>query len=466
MSTDPTTTSQVQAYRFVLRRMASALVRKDAVMLHEPMRHHLRASAVGLILGVFGLAAFFVAGRFSPASDVSANEIVIGDPSGAVFVVQGDPLKLIPVPNVTSARLLVAAIAPGREAPAAQRVADAALANLGRLPATGLPGAPPLPAPENLIKGVWSVCDAPGAQPSTTVLVQERAPAARALTDDQALLVAEPDTGITYLVWRASRARIDPRDLAIRSYYRLGNVVPRKVSSGLLNAIPEGRPLTLPVLPPARPFPQLPGAQVGDVVRVKGVQDSYFLLLPEGKQLVEPAVADLIRTQYSRTPEPATVTPAAIARVPEAPVESQLDFDGFPARAPQILKNTDASTACLTWRDPQAPPVVTLSPEGLPLAQGESPVAILPPAASAQTADFVFLKPTKGALVRGVVPGQRSESGAIWLVTDQGFRYGVPSTQVARSLGLGETTTPAPESILALLPIGDPLDPALLTRHP
>ncbi|MGH3772810.1 MAG: type VII secretion protein EccB [Pseudonocardiaceae bacterium] len=63
MSASPTTKSQVQAYRFVLRRMESALVRKDAVMLHEPMRHHLRAMAVGLILAMVALAAFFVLGR-------------------------------------------------------------------------------------------------------------------------------------------------------------------------------------------------------------------------------------------------------------------------------------------------------------------------------------------------------------------------------------------------------------------
>ncbi|MGH3683825.1 MAG: type VII secretion protein EccB [Pseudonocardiaceae bacterium] len=63
MSTDPTTKAQVQAYRFVLRRMESALVRRDAVMLHEPMRQHLRAMVVGLILALLGLAAFFVIGQ-------------------------------------------------------------------------------------------------------------------------------------------------------------------------------------------------------------------------------------------------------------------------------------------------------------------------------------------------------------------------------------------------------------------
>ena len=39
MAATPTTKSQVQAYRFVLRRMEHALVRKDAVMLHDPWQN-------------------------------------------------------------------------------------------------------------------------------------------------------------------------------------------------------------------------------------------------------------------------------------------------------------------------------------------------------------------------------------------------------------------------------------------
>lgn len=71
MSTDPTTTSQVQAYRFVLRRMESALVRKDAVMLHEPMRQHLRATAAGLILALLGLIAFFIIGKINSTNEAA-----------------------------------------------------------------------------------------------------------------------------------------------------------------------------------------------------------------------------------------------------------------------------------------------------------------------------------------------------------------------------------------------------------
>jgi hypothetical protein len=40
-------------------------------MLHEPMRHHLRATAVGLVLGLLGLAAFFLVGRLHPTSHAS-----------------------------------------------------------------------------------------------------------------------------------------------------------------------------------------------------------------------------------------------------------------------------------------------------------------------------------------------------------------------------------------------------------
>lgn len=92
MSTNPTTKAQVQAYRFVLRRMESALVRKDSVMLHEPMRHHLRATAVGLILGLLGLAAFFVIGKLQPTSHASGL-------SERVFVVQANRASSTAVPE-------------------------------------------------------------------------------------------------------------------------------------------------------------------------------------------------------------------------------------------------------------------------------------------------------------------------------------------------------------------------------
>lgn len=57
-----------------------------------------------------------------------------------------------------------------------------------------------------------------------------------------------------------------------------------------------------------------------------------------------------------------------------------------------------------------------------------------------------------------MVTGQNPETGRIWLVIDQQL-YGVPDIETARALGLGDTTTPAPDSILELLRSGPNLDP-------
>ncbi len=474
MPTDPTTKSQVQAYRFVVRRMESALVRKDSVMLHEPMRNHLRASGVGLILGVLGLAAFFVVGLFSPTSKLDGNEIVIVKQTGQVFVVpDGEPLRVIPVPNLTSARLLYAAFSDLSEPPETKHVENSALAGVPREPATGLDGAPEaLPEPDKLVGGDWSVCDTaevreelPNAQArptlSTTAVIGVPGPG-QPLGGNEALLVEEESTGATYLVHDGRRGRVDLNDPAVGHAYGLIGVVPRKVSAGLLNAIPEGHSFNPPDIPgaeqPSR-FPQLSGVQVGDVVQVNlaGGQESFFLVLEQGTQQVERGVANLIRFAHGSSDRFPEVAPADITGVPTAPKASQWDFTDYPAQVPKIREITETPVSCAVWKGAEAQPVITVSPgEQAPLQQSVQ----VPGAGRGQTADRVFLEPGMGALVQGVVPGQRPGSGApIWLVNDQGFAYRVPSIEVARALGLGEKVTTAPESVLGLLKVGVTLDP-------
>ena len=109
MASTPTTKSQVQAYQFVLRRMQSALVRRDAVMLHDPMQRHSRATSVGVVLGVVGLLAFLVIGLFKPAPRLNKEtQIAISKETGQVYVVDnaGPQPVLVPMTNLASARLL------------------------------------------------------------------------------------------------------------------------------------------------------------------------------------------------------------------------------------------------------------------------------------------------------------------------------------------------------------------------
>lgn len=482
MPATPTTKSQVQAYRFVLRRMESALVRKDPVMIHEPMRTHLRASAVGLIIGVLALAGFFVYGFLKPKEDISQAEIVVGKQSGAMYVVRPGPL-LVPVLNLASARLLIAAEAAegggGVPAGAAEvtPVEDAALADAPRTALAGIPGAPnDLPTPEERVGPQWAVCDTADIDPSlpggearpnliTTALIGVPRPG-RVLPADQVLLV-QSDAGQTYLVFDGRRARVDLRNSAVQQAFRLASV-PRRISAGLLNAIPESRPLDPPRVPgdgaPA-PFGSLAKHRVGSVVRVERAGGAeFFLIHTDGVQRVRPAVADLIRfADASAGAEFPTVPAVDVAEVPQT--RNPIDFAGYPSAVPTVLPIEDTRVACLAWspRSRNQQPAITVA-DDLPLPEGMRPVKLAQADGGGDALDRVFLPPGRGAVVRSVVPGQDVGTGTIFLVIDQGVKFGVPSVEVARALGLGEWFDPAPAAIVRLLPTGPALDPQAATR--
>jgi hypothetical protein len=72
----------------------------------------------------------------------------------------------------------------------------------------------------------------------------------------------------------------------------------------------------------------------------------------------------------------------------------------------------------------------------------------------------VVVPPGRGAVVESLAaPG--SPNGALALVTDQGVRYPVPSTEVLATLGYaGVRPQRLPAALVALIPAGPALDPA------
>ena len=54
----------------MLRRMESALVRKDSVMMHDPMGSHMRSAVVGVLLAMVAAIGFVLFAVFSPAGSV------------------------------------------------------------------------------------------------------------------------------------------------------------------------------------------------------------------------------------------------------------------------------------------------------------------------------------------------------------------------------------------------------------
>lgn len=310
MPSTPTTKSQVQAYRFVLRRMQSALVRKDAVMLHDPMRTHSRATVVGVCLAALGLLGFLIWGILSPKPKAPNEDgIVIGKPSGQVYVLIAKPDKqLIPVFNMASARLLLMArqndnadeaqAAAQQQSSATQQVVsptvvdDNELRDIPKGRKAGIADGPDLlPSADQRIESRWTVCDQyildrTHPQPAhenkveTTVIagVEELGPE---LKQNMSLLVRAPD-GKTYLVYRTPGTAALPTTSAVRAEVDLSineegdfnhpEVVAalnlpvkaerdgdgkwvatgeglRSITTGMLNAIPEKFELKTPAIP-------------------------------------------------------------------------------------------------------------------------------------------------------------------------------------------------------------------------
>ncbi len=179
MRTRPPTPTQVQAHRYVTRRLRSALVGRDPTPGRDPGRDpgrtQSRALTAGAVLAVLGVGVAAIVGLVRGDTDWRAHAVVRGEPSGALYVVAHAPDRLVPTLNLASARLLAAVASGGASAggsgavPVAVR--DDALADVARTAPAGIPGAPAvLPGPDVGAAGTdgddWAICDTVRVDPS------------------------------------------------------------------------------------------------------------------------------------------------------------------------------------------------------------------------------------------------------------------------------------------------------------
>lgn len=504
MPSTPTTKSQVHAYQFVLRRMQSALVRRDSVMLHDPMRTHGRATIVGFLLALLGVVGFVIFGLISPKPAVpDSGNIVIGKESGAIYVVTGNPRQLVPTFNLASARLLLMAQQGQNGGGAASAVEpsvvpDDQLKDIPRGRLTGIVDGPQLlPTTSQRISDDWAVCDQltirsdlpsqlalQQATNATTVLAGVPNPG-RELRDNEAVL-AVGDNDKPYLIYRLERnpnqpnantvrAELDPARAGVYTALGLNPQNARRISIGLLNAIPQVTPFTPPTIPgkgnPSQ-FQQLQNfsLNIGDVFAVSfsdGTRNSY-VVLQNGIQRVSPAVADLIRFSGSSTaaPRPQELSPNTITAVRQ--IQSgdadALKVDTMPNTIPTVLDPSQTPVTCLGWNvvnpgDPATEDQHTAVYVGsqLPVPGDAKLIQIGQPSPDGLKIDNFFLPPGRGAVIRSATSKQSFATGPISLVTDRGLRYGVPDTNTANALGLTEPR-PAPDAIVRLLPTGASLN--------
>lgn len=454
---------QVQAYRFVTRRIVSALLSGDPETTDLPMRR--------LGLAVFGsamVAAIVLAGAgvyglvTKGGAPLETNTLVIEKETGATYVfVDG---RLYPTLNYASARLIL-----GDGAPPVRSMSQASIRERPRGRTVGIVGAPDdLPDRSALVGLPWSVCNTPDAtdpRRSTTRLVVNQRLSGGSPLGGQGLLVAVG--GQRYLLSGNTRMQILGGDAAIAAL-RMTSVRPIEVGQQLINAVPAGPRLKEPFIPGDKERSRLQigngPAWVGQIFRAA---DQHYVLTRDGLVSIGEITALLLRRDGGGVKD---ITPEQAGRVLS---EQRLEDDGVPQKLPELRQaGPGRATICATYRagSTGGPPTTTIEvfdrtpPELSPTAPGSIEVRQNGRDA-VRTAERVVLPGGKGALVQALPGvgegGQGAATGTVYLVTSQGVRYplGTRSGDAATALGYGGVTPlSVPASLLALIPTGPTLE--------
>jgi len=446
----PTTRLQISAYRFLVRRIECALLRRDVGAVNGPLRAHWASLALGCVLASVALVGCALVALLRPQAALDRAQIVMGRDSGALYVRVGDTWH--PVLNLASARLIAATDANPQPVP------ESELGRTKRGPLLGIPGAPQLLGrPLAGDEAAWTICDTDGKAATTIVIGRtegSQGSMLRRLAPERAILVAPGSGSPAYLLYNGRRAVVDLADAAVVRALRLEDRVPHIVSQALLNAVPEAPAITTPRIRGAGGAATgLPGFPVGSVLRItRGDGDEYYVVLTAGVQRIGQVAADLLRFSDSRGT--ANVIPVAPDVIRATPVANTLPVSTFPDRAPAPSGGGD-TTYCVTWAPTQPGGVGLLSGTGLPVPADHLPVTLAQADDAGLALDAVYLEPGRSAYVRA-----NDRTGTRYLVIDTGVRFAIHDDEAARNLGLPAVALPAPWPMLAALPSGPELSKA------
>jgi type VII secretion protein EccB len=444
----PTTWLHVSGYRFLIRRIECALLRRDIGTVNEPLRAHTASLALGCVLASVVVAGCGLVALLRPQATLDRAQIVMGRESGALYVRVGDTWH--PVLNLASARLIAATDTNPQPVP------ESELGRTKRGPLLGIPGAPQLLGrPLAGDEAPWTICD-PDGKAATTIVIgrTEGSSSVRRLAPERAILVAPGSGSPAYLLYNGRRAVVDLADAAVVRALRLQDRVPHIVSQALLNAIPEAPAITAPRIRGAGGAAAgLPGFTVGSVLRItRGDGDEFYVVLTAGVQRIGQVAADLLR--FSDSQGTANVIPVAPDVIRATPVANTLQVSTFPDRAPAPSDGGD-TTYCVTWSPAGSGGIAFLAGTGLPVPAGQLPVTLAQADGAGPALDAVYLPPGRSAYVRAT-----GRIGTRYLVTDTGVRFAIHDDEAAHDLGLPAMALPAPWPMLAALPSGPELSRA------
>jgi type VII secretion protein EccB len=461
---------QVQAHAYMVGRLTCALVHAEPDAPETPMRRTRVGAFGGLVIGALLVAGFMVWGLIFPggrASALASGTLIVGKQTGTRYIYIGRALW--PVLNWASARLLLGG------QPQVQMVPDSSLASIPHGQPLGIVGAPDsLPSASAVSQAGWLACAGPPTHGSGTarplVTLAIGMPAATRPVSGRDAVPVQGGTGSIYLLWQGHRLRVDASWIPVA--LGLGSAPVIRVNPTWLNAVPAGpdlRSLAVPGL--GSPGPSLAGqaTRAGQVLVVHNVgsPDQFYLAETGGVSPITLTQAALALTDPSTaaayaggTVAPVAVSPGVIARVPVSHAALP-DGSGAPATPPVADIPAPPEALCVYYAGaataPQARLVIATPPAGAPPAAGALGVTATP-----EVANQIKVVPGGGALVRPQsAPGVAGTS--LFLVTDLGVKFPLPSASAASALGYRAGTAKLlPATLLGLLPTGPALDLAPL----
>ncbi|MBU6534595.1 type VII secretion protein EccB [Streptomyces mayonensis] len=456
---------QVQAHMFIMGRLTSGMLRADPDAPESPQGRTNRGIAISLIVALIICAGAFVFGLLKPGTKDSWRDqgtLVVNKDSGARYLYLGGRLR--PVRNFTSARLLVG------DQMKVESVGANSLKGVPRGAPVGITGAPDEPPDsDDLDEGPWQVCSGTKTGSTGTTLAVGAQVEGTGLMKGQGLLVTGPDKA-SYLVWQGRRMRLDVKANAPQAL-GYGAEKPLRVSAAFLNSLPAGPDLTPPrAADLGEPGPELAGRQtrIGEVytVAASGAKARFYLLRKDGLVPLTATGAALVlgdpetkqKTYEGRSVAAHSLgTDVLSEHLTQDPKLSDL-AEEMPEAPPEPVGVPDGQTPCVAVQSSAEGTRVSVTLAGSEHlgTTAQAPTEGLTPACV--TVNRIAVRPGGGALVRALGASGGEAGSTLYLVTDTGMKYRLPSPDSLKALGYtGTRAQGLPSSLLAMLPTGPDL---------
>ena len=464
----PTRRDQLQSHQFLTQRVVSAFVTRETDPAQSPLRRGIGAVFAGVMIAVMVGAGFGVYGLLTKIGGNSwkaDGAVVIEKETGASFVYQGG--RLHPMLNYTSA--LLATGSPGHPV---FRESAATLRSVPRGNLLGIPYAPDsLPDAGHLAAGPWTLCTRvpdSSSSPTTTLALAAAAAGAHPIADD-GLLVRDPQTSSTFLIWHGNRYRV--ADSLMSGLF--GVVTPTPVGTAWLNGIPRGPDIAPLSVPGSGRSAAAPQYSVGELLanQVGSGGQQFWMVLDDGLAPITELQKDIAVSQGADKPKPISVPDTNT--LPHSDRLSSHDPVPLPTAPPHLATQADpADQLCVEFGAGQAAATTqggaiaqagATAPTAATVTVGGAVLSGTPTRAGTATgtvlADQVSAPPGRAELVRVQTAG--GATAGYYLITDLGIRYAIANDSVLNILGFtADKATPEPDTLVRLIPSGPALDPA------